>query len=526
METSRTSRSRRSPSIFCRSAKMAPRMGQMRPHLVKNVSTTTILPPTASRTNRTFLPSWSMSGTSNSRTRAGLERTAFAAVTPFSSSARKGIATDKIPAATATARNPRETECLAVVLDGPPLTFPPEEDLAGRILAVARRGGRGCREPHDRAGSLPHLGIEADRPLVPLHDGTAYRESQAEAAAVKACGEERFRDPGLYLAGHPDPLVDDVHLHIAHFGIPHGVHADGLLVRGQRLKRVVQQVDHHLLQLLSRPHHRRQVLPESHFEPVRSFHYLVVQDPDGGQDDIVDPLRLVAVRLALPGEILQVPDDRLDPPRSVGYPLGKFRHHVAHLPVRQAGQREVAALPVVSVQGRQGVFPRGQDHRSVEHDEIVRVAHLVGDAGDDRPERGHPVRVDQLRLLKLRLLLHPVAQTDIAEGAVGDESAPRPDRLRPDRDDDLLPVVAKVARPRDVQWRGRADAGDGRRELLEVVRRHEQGDPLPLELLQGVTVQDDGRRIRVQDLRRAVPEEEQRLLALLEELAEPLLARP
>jgi hypothetical protein len=72
----------------------------------------------------------------------------------------------------------------------------PEFELPG--TAVPRRSeerGWGCGKPHDHAGSPPNLGLEPDRATVPLHDGLAYGESQAEAAAVKARGEERFRNP-------------------------------------------------------------------------------------------------------------------------------------------------------------------------------------------------------------------------------------------------------------------------------------------------------------------------------------------
>ena len=142
------------------------------------------------------------------------------------------------------------------------------------------------------------------------------------------------------------------------------------------------------------------------------------------------------------------------------------------------------------------------------------------------PEGGHPVRVDELRLVELRILLHPDPCRDVPDGAVDHVPAPRTDRLPPEGDGDLRAVTPEVGRPLDAQDGIEPDAGDGGEEFRAIRRRNEQGESAAHQLLPRVAVQLDGRRVDVEDLRAPPPEEEQRLLVLLEELAESLLADP
>jgi hypothetical protein len=204
------------------------------------------------------------------------------------------------------------------------------------------------------------------------YDALADRESQPGALAFALGGEKRLEDLRRQRLRHARPIVDEIDRHAVQ-PTP-GPHDDGARPAGGRdgLGGIVDQIDEDLLNLVRLDVRHRQVRlhVNARLHPVG--HELVAQQEEGrvqqGTERGGPPLVLVLAR-----EAQQVLHD-------VGRPLGLLLDHREWL-----------------TQGRRHV---GDFHQIIgkSYHRRERVVEVVGDAGDELPDGGHLLRLDELVL--------------------------------------------------------------------------------------------------------------------------------
>src|SRR6267378_5871382 len=229
-------------------------------------------------------------------------------------------------------------------------------------LGRARRLAGGQGEPEDGAAVAAVLAPDAS--AVGLDDGAADREPEPGAAA-RAHAVELLEDLALLAGRQPRPAVGDVHDDLV--ALATGLHVDRLAA-GRVLRRVLEQVDEHLLHQQAVDVHGWQVLGQPRGDLAVAQRLGQPGERDADQLFDGDPLAPELEAAGLQArDVEQVVDEAIEP-------LGLVADRLEQLALRDGVQ-----TPLPLQRGAGGAGDRGERRAQVVGDRAQqRIAHALG----------------------------------------------------------------------------------------------------------------------------------------------------